>query len=153
VTTSIEVRPVRRDDFRAWQVLWDGYNAFYGRSGDTALPVEITEMTWSRFFDAYEPMHALVAESSGELLGLTHYLYHRSTIQVAPSCYLQDLFTVAAARGRGVGRALIHAVYEQAKAAGSPRVYWQTHETNMIAMRLYDGMAEKSGFVVYRKLL
>jgi GNAT superfamily N-acetyltransferase len=98
-------------------------------------------------------MHALVAESSGELLGLTHYLYHRSTIQVAPSCYLQDLFTVAAARGRGVGRALIYAVYEQAKAAGSPRVYWQTHETNKTAMRLYDGVAERSGFVVYRKML
>jgi GNAT superfamily N-acetyltransferase len=153
VITPIEVRPVRRDDFPTWLVLWEGYNAFYGRYGDTALPAEITESTWSRFFDAYEPMHALVAESGGELLGLTHYLYHRSTIQMAPSCYLQDLFTVAAARGRGVGRALIHAVYERAKAAGSPRVYWQTHETNETAMRLYDGVAEKSGFVVYRKML
>jgi GNAT superfamily N-acetyltransferase len=153
VITPIEVRPVRRDDFPAWLVLWEGYNAFYGRSDDTALSAEITEMTWSRFFDAYEPMHALVAESGGELLGLTHFLYHRSTIQVAPSCYLQDLFTVAAARRRGVGRALIHAVCERAKAAGSPRVYWQTHQTNKTAMRLYDGLAEKSGFVVYRKVL
>jgi GNAT superfamily N-acetyltransferase len=78
VITPIEVRPVRRDDFPAWLVLWEGYNAFYGRSDDTALPAEITEMTWSRFFDAYEPMHALVAESGGELLGLTHFLYHHS---------------------------------------------------------------------------
>jgi GNAT superfamily N-acetyltransferase len=153
VTTQIEARPVRPDDFPQWRVLWDGYNAFYGRSGETALAPEITAMTWSRFFDAYEPMHALVAESAGTLLGLTHYLYHRSTIQIAPSCYLQDLFTVEAARGRGVGRALIQAVYERAKAAGSPRVYWQTLETNATAMRLYDQVAEKSGFVVYRKML
>jgi GNAT superfamily N-acetyltransferase len=147
---AIEVRPARRDDFEAWQKLWDGYNAFYGRSGSTALPLEVTQMTWSRFFDFYEPMHALVAVDAGILLGLAHFLYHRSTIQVAPTCYLQDLFTSHASRGRGIGRALILAVYEQAKIAGSPRVYWQTHETNAAAMNLYDKVAEKSGFLVYR---
>jgi GNAT superfamily N-acetyltransferase len=150
VTPSIEVRDARREDFLAWQDLWTGYNAFYGRSGATALPPEITQMTWSRFFDENEPMHALVAERSGALIGLTHFLYHRSTIQVNPTCYLQDLFTVEAARGHGVGRALIYAVYERAKSAGIARVYWQTHETNTIAMRLYDSVAEKSGFIVYR---
>jgi GNAT superfamily N-acetyltransferase len=147
------IRSVEKEDFSAWKPLWDGYNAFYGRVGPTALPEEITQMTWSRFFDAYEPMHALVAEGAGGLLGLAHFLFHRSTIQIAPSCYLQDLFTIEAARGQGVGRALIEAVYRRASDAGSPRVYWQTHETNGTAMRLYDKMAEKSGFVVYRKAL
>jgi GNAT superfamily N-acetyltransferase len=149
----VEIRPVRRDDFAAWKELWDGYNAFYGRSGSTALPPDVTQTTWSRFFDEYEPMHALIAESSGKMLGLAHFLYHRSTIQVAPTCYLQDLFTTEASRGRGIGGALIHAVYERAKVAGSPRVYWQTHETNTVAMKLYDKVAEKSGFVVYRRAL
>jgi len=153
VNHQIVIRPVQREDFSAWKVLWDGYNAFYGRSGPTALPGEITQTTWSRFFDADEPVHAIVAESAGELLGLAHFLYHRSTIQIASSCYMQDLFTVAAARGKGVGRALIGAVYERAEKAGSPRVYWQTHETNATAMQLYDKVAEKSGFIVYRKLL
>ncbi|GAA0723787.1 GNAT family N-acetyltransferase [Dokdonella soli] len=147
----IVIRPVRREDFTAWNRLWDGYNAFYGRAGATGLPAEITQTTWSRFFDGYEPMHALVAESGGNLLGLAHFLFHRSTIQLGPTCYLHDLFTVEAARGKGVGRALIEAVYEHAKAAGSSRVYWQTHETNTTAMRLYDKIAERSGFVVYRK--
>jgi GNAT superfamily N-acetyltransferase len=146
------IRTVRREDFAAWQKLWDGYNAFYGRSGTTALPAEVTQTTWSRFFDVYEPMHALVAESAGSLLGLTHFLYHRSTIALGSVCYLQDLFTVEAARGHGVGRALIESVYERALAAGSSRVYWQTHETNATAMRLYDRIAEKSGFLVYRHL-
>jgi GNAT superfamily N-acetyltransferase len=151
MNSAIQVRPVRRDDFPAWQVLWDGYNAFYDRSGPTALPAEVTLMTWSRFFDAYEPMHALVAESGGALLGLAHFLYHRSTIQIGPSCYLQDLFTAETARGHGVGRALIASVYTQAKSAGAARVYWQTHESNKVAMLLYDKLAERSGFVVYRK--
>jgi GNAT superfamily N-acetyltransferase len=149
---DLTIRPVARQDYDRWLPLWDGYNAFYGRSGPTALAPDITRTTWDRFFDAYEPVHALVAESGGALLGLTHYLYHRSTTAIAPSCYLQDLFTTEAARGKGVGRALIQGVYDRAQAAGCPRVYWQTHETNQTAMQLYDKLAERSGFVVYRKL-
>jgi len=144
------VRAVTAADFQAWKPLWDGYNAFYGRSGATALADDITRSSWSRFLDPAEPMHALVAERDGQLLGLTHYLFHRSTISIGNSCYLQDLFTVAEARGMGVGRALIEAVYANARAAGACRVYWQTHESNAAAMKLYDAVAEKSGFIVYR---
>ena len=98
-------------------------------------------------------MHALVAEEGGQLVGLAHYLFHRSTTAIGDSCYLQDLFTVPAARGRGIAQALIGAVYERATHAGAARVYWQTHETNATAQRLYDRVAERSGFIVYRKLL
>jgi GNAT superfamily N-acetyltransferase len=151
--SGLSIRFITQEDYGQWLPLWDGYNAFYGRSGATALSPEITRMTWSRFFDAYEPVHALVAETGGQLLGLTHYLFHRSTIAIGPVCYLQDLFTSEASRGKGVGRALINGVYEDARLAGSNRVYWQTHETNETAMQLYDKVAERSGFVVYRKLL
>jgi GNAT superfamily N-acetyltransferase len=142
---------VQGPDFPKWHPLWDGYNAFYGRAGETALSPDITLMTWARFLDAHEPMHALVAEASGRIVGLAHFLYHRSTTQIAPTCYLSDLFTADDVRGQGVGRALIEAVYAHAKAAGAPRVYWQTHESNAVAMRLYDQVAERSGFVVYRR--
>jgi GNAT superfamily N-acetyltransferase len=138
-------------DFPRWHPLWQGYNTFYGRSGATALPDDITQTTWARFFDADEPVHAVVAEHDGRLVGLVHYLFHRSTISIVPTCYLQDLFTDQTTRGKGVGRALINAVYAQAKLAGAARVYWQTHETNSAAMKLYDQVAERSGFVVYRK--
>jgi GNAT superfamily N-acetyltransferase len=153
MSSELSIRMVTRQDYGQWLALWDGYNAFYGRSGATALSPDITAMTWARFFDAYEPVHALVAERGGQLLGLTHYLLHRSTTAIEPVCYLQDLFTAASARGKGVGRALIDGVYQQARLAGSPRVYWQTHQTNLTAMRLYNEVAEHSGFVVYRKLL
>ena len=145
------IRFVTRDDYARWLPLWDGYNAFYERTGPTALDPAITAMTWARFFDAYEPVHALVAEKDGRLLGLVHYLFHRNTTMIGPICYLQDLFTDEAARGKGVGRALIEAVYERAKEAGSPRVYWHTHETNTTARALYDKVAERSGFIHYRK--
>ena len=150
---EVSIRSVHPEDLPRWSILWDGYNAFYGRSGETALPAEITRTTWSRFLDPDEPVHALVAEADGMLLGIVHYLFHRSTTMIAPTCYLQDLFTAENARGTGVGRALIEAVYQRAATAGSPRVYWLTHETNHTAMRLYDKVAEHSGFVVYRHLL
>ncbi|HXQ44981.1 MAG TPA: GNAT family N-acetyltransferase [Caulobacteraceae bacterium] len=151
---AITVREARPDDFDAWLPLWEGYNAFYERAGPTAVPQSMTRLTWQRFFDAYEPMHALVAEAAGgRRVGFVHYVFHRHTTMVGPICYLQDLFTAADVRGQGVGRSLIEAVYARAKAAGSPRVYWQTHETNATARLLYDRLATNSGFIVYRREL
>ena len=150
---TIAVRAAAPADYEQWLPLWEGYNEFYKRVGPTALPIGITMTTWSRFFDHYEPVHCLVAEYVGRLVGLVHYIFHRSTTMIGPTCYLQDLFTSAEIRGQGVGRALISAVYEQATAAGATRIYWQTHETNVTAQRLYDSIAERSGFIVYRKNL
>lgn len=153
MSPSIWIREVRQEDFAQWSTLWDGYNEFYERVGPNALPPELTRATWLRFFDPHERMYALVAEREGRLLGLTHFLYHRSTSELTFTCYLQDLFTVDTARGEGVGGALIATVYERAAAAGAGRVYWLTHETNAVARRLYDRLAVRTGFLHYRKLL
>lgn len=150
MTPKPVIRCVVPSDYAQWRVLWDGYNEFYGRIGPTALPDTVTAVTWARFFDGYEPMTALVALSQDRLVGIVHYLFHRSTISIGPVCYLQDLFTVPEARGQGVGRALIEAVYERARYAGASRVYWHTHETNITAQALYDRLADRSGFIVYR---
>jgi GNAT superfamily N-acetyltransferase len=147
---GLVVREIVPTDFDRWLPLWHGYNAFYERVGPTALPHDVTQTTWSRFFDPKEPVYAAVAERDGKLVGLVHYLFHRSTTMMAPICYLQDLFTSEAARGQGVGRALIEFVYGRARTAGSSRVYWQTHETNAVARRLYDKVSTRSGFIVYR---
>ena len=148
MSDSLIIRSVEPTDFEQWLLLWEGYNSFYGRS---SFPAEVTQMTWSRFFDNTEPVHALVAERNGELLGLAHYLFHRSTNRIELTCYMQDLFTNETMRGQGIGHKLIEEVYERARTAGSYRVYWQTKEDNLIARKLYDNVAELSGFIVYRK--
>lgn len=150
MSDRLTIRAVVPEDFPQWLPLWQGYNAFYGRVDATALPEEITQRTWSRFFDAYEPMGAVVAQQDGELVGLAHYLFHRLTNWIAPACYLEDLFTAEQARGQGVGKALITAVRERGSEAGAAYVYWHTHETNATARRLYDQVAKRSGFIVYR---
>ena len=146
---SITVRDLRETDFEAWLPLWIGYNAFYGREGRTALDPEVTRTTWRRFFDPSEPVFGLVAEVEGQLLGLTHFLHHRSTTRIELTTYLQDLFTTPEARGQGVGRALVEAVYAAARRSGIKRVYWQTHHTNAAGRLLYDQLAKHHGFIVY----
>lgn len=147
---SIIVRPIEIADFKPWLVLWNGYNKFYGRSGPTALPDAVTQTLWQRFFTPSEPVYALVAVMDGDVVGLAHYLFHRSTSAIDDNAYLQDLFTAEAVRGRGVARALIAGVYAAAQAHGVNRLYWHTHETNVTAQKLYDKVAQKTGFIVYR---
>jgi GNAT superfamily N-acetyltransferase len=145
----LEIRPMERHDYDQWRPLWDAYNAFYGRSADTALPEPITSMTWERFFNPDEPVFALLASLEGRVVGLAHYLFHRSTTKIEPVCYLQDLFTHPQHRGAGVGRALIHGVYAKARADGAKRVYWQTQAGNAAGRALYDKVATHMGFIVY----
>jgi GNAT superfamily N-acetyltransferase len=147
--TSLTIRPLAASDRAAWEPLWQGYLTFYKAS----LSAEITAATFARLTGGAEPMGGFVAERDGQILGIVHWVVHRSTWNVKDICYLQDLFTVEAARGTGAGRALIEAVREMAKAKGCFRVYWQTHETNLQAQALYDKVAEKSGFIVYRQPL
>ncbi len=149
MTAALTIRPIAEADRDAWEPLWAGYNAFYDRSGPTALAPAITQTLWKRLFDPNEAVFGLVAEESGQLAGLAHFLFHRSTTRIEPVCYLQDLFTDPALRGRGVGRALIEGVYARARDAGASRVYWQTRENNAAGRLLYDKVARHHGFIVY----
>jgi len=155
MTATVQIRPIQPSDQERWRPLWDAYNAFYGRQGPTALPEYITATTWSRFFDPAEPVFAFVAEDGAQLVGIVHYLYHRSTSRLTGVCYLQDLFTVPERRGQGVGRRLIQAVCDAARAAGSSRVYWHTQHFNKPGRMLYDKVAnhDDGGFIVYIKEL
>ncbi len=149
-STPATIRTVTAADYPQWRPLWDCYNAFYRRTGPTAVPEDVTLATWARFLDPAKPLYALVAEQAGRLVGLAHYLFHRSTTAHHPLCYLNDLLTAQAHRGQGIGQALIDAVAQAARVANAPRLYWHTHETNETAMRLYDRLAQKPGFVMYR---
>lgn len=145
----MKIRMAHEDDFAQWVTLWKGYQVFY----KTHIAEATTDTTWSRFLDPAEPMYCAVAEVDGKLIGMVHYIFHRSCWTAGDYVYLQDLFAAPELRGKGVGRALIDHVYAVAKAQGGSRVWWLTHETNSDAMHLYDKIADKSGFIQYRKLM
>lgn len=149
MSNTFTIREIQASDRAQWQRLWAGYLAFY----EATLHAHVTDTTWARFLDANEPMQALVAvdETSGELLGFTHVVFHRGTWAIGEFCYLEDLFVAEGARKRGAARALIEAVYALADRRGCERVYWLTHESNTTARKLYDQVAEHRGFIQYRR--
>jgi GNAT superfamily N-acetyltransferase len=148
VSQKTEIRPLRLNERADWEPLWKGYLDFY----NTSVSKETYDTTWARLHDPNEPMWLLGATVDGKLLGIVHYLYHRSCWTIGDYCYLQDLFVAKDARGRGLGRALIEAVYKAAQETGASRVHWLTHETNATARALYDQLAAAPGFIQYRKL-
>lgn len=152
MVNGLLIRGVRETDYEQWLPLWQQYNEFYGRSGDTALPLEITKATWRKFFDD-DDVFCLVAEKDGQLCGIAHCIYHHVTTSTQKACYLNDLLTVKTLRGLGIGKALIAAVYARAQEDGASRVYWQTHESNVTARALYDQVAKHEGFIVYKHVL
>lgn len=143
---SLTVRPLQQSDHADWRRLWTSYLEFY----ETTVPEEVYRTTWQRLFSPseFEP-RGFIAVLDGTAVGLTHYLYHRSCWSLVNNCYLQDLFADSAMRGKGVGRALIKAVQDEAARIGVRNVYWMTHETNATARKLYDHVARRTGFIEY----
>lgn len=149
MTTDTAIRPLEADQHASWLPLWRGYQAFY----ETDIPPEVSAVTWSRLLDPAEPVHGALAWDGDRAVGLVHYIFHRSTWAIANSCYLNDLFVGPGQRGGGVGRKLIEHVYEVAQAEGAAKVYWLTHETNATAIRLYEQVAERPGFIQFKRAL
>jgi GNAT superfamily N-acetyltransferase len=145
---DLVIRPLDPGERAVWEPLWQDYLAFY----ESQVSPETTEILWQRLHDPDEPMFVLGAYSGGRLIGIVQYLFHRSCWTIGDYCYLQDLFVVPGARGLGAGRALIEAVEQAARAHGASRVHWLTKEDNHTARALYDRLAERSGFIQYRKL-
>ena len=146
LSTPTMIRVVQQGDFDAWLPRWKEYQAFYKISLDD----ETTKTTWSRFFDTNEPMFAAVAILNGEVVGLVHYLFHRSTWAQQDFCYLEDLFVDPQVRGRHIGKQLIEFVQGEAGRRSCARLYWHTQEANATAQKLYNWVAEKPGVIEYR---
>lgn len=144
-----QIRLVSADDHVAWLPLWQAYLRFY----NTELPQAVSQSTWQRLLDDREPTHGALAWNGDTAVGLVHFIFHRSNWSIENSCYLQDLLVTEHSRGTGVGRQLIEFVYTTAKADGCCKVHWLTHETNATAIQLYERIAERPGYIQFRKAL
>ncbi|MER9158361.1 GNAT family N-acetyltransferase [Mesorhizobium sp. M0778] len=143
------IRVLQGDDQTQWRALWAQYLDFEG----TTLDAIVHDRTWTRLLDEAEPIHGALALAGGEAVGFVHYIFRRSTWSLSDSCYLQDLFVAPTARGKGYGRALIAHVCAEAANAGSSHVDWQTQAENSSAIALYEKVAERSGYIQFRKLV
>ena len=139
------LRDLDEADKPQWLKLWAGYLKFY----EQELSLEQTELTWQRLLHAKDGLHAIVAESAGELVGLAHYFWTPSTWQENKDLYLEDLFVSPTVRGNGVGRTLVQALVDICLKAGGSKVHWQTHRSNETAIALYEKLAKQSEFIVF----
>lgn len=144
---KVQIRALRFNDRDQWYELWREYLRFYRQR----LPEEITEASFRRLAGDDQQLHGLVAEFEGRLAGFVNYLFHPSSWSLTQVCYLEDLFVDPTMRGRGVGRALIRAVYDAADAAGATTVYWMTQEFNAAGRALYDTLAHRTSFIRYER--
>ena len=143
----IGIRPLEAGDRAQWNLLWAGYLRFYRQH----LPDEVTEGTFARLIDPSAQLHGLVAERGGTLVGFVHFQFHPTSWSLRDSCYLEDLYVDSKARGGGVGRKLIRAVYEAADRAQAASVYWLTQEFNAEGRALYDTLARRTSFIRYER--
>ncbi len=143
-----EIRFLNENDKSAWKALWNDYLIFY----KIQLPADVTACTWEKLINSMNNTYGLGAfDMNGELMGFSHYHFHESCWTKGPYCYMQDLFVHLECRGRGVGRALINAVYAKANDKGADQVYWLTEENNAQARHLYDQVGEMTTFIKYKK--
>ena len=144
----MKIRPLAKADYDKWRALWISYLEFY----ETSLTAEVIDENFSRFIDNDQTrQNALVAESTDELVGLVHYIFHLDTWAIQEICYLQDLFVIPRNRGKKIGQLLIEGVYKRADKYGAPSVYWLTQEFNVPARKLYDRMADLTPFIHYER--
>ena len=143
----LEIRPVSEGDRAQWLALWAGYLRFYRQH----LPEEVTAATFGRLIDPKAPLHGLIAARAGAPVGFVNYQFHPTTWSLRPICYLEDLYVDPAARGGGVGRALIRAVYAEADRVEAASVYWLTQEFNADGRALYDTLARRTSFIRYER--
>ncbi len=147
--STVQIRPVSAADNAAWFPLWQAYLRFY----ETELADEVSAVTWQRLLDPREPTHSALAWVDGKAVGMVNFIYHRTNWAVENACYLQDLYVDGNQRGLGIGRQLIEHVYAAATEANCCKVHWLTHETNATAISLYEQVAERGGFIQFRKPL
>ncbi|MGP3696307.1 GNAT family N-acetyltransferase [Rhodobacter sp. NSM] len=150
MSDQLVLRPISSEDEPSWRPVWQAYLQFYR----TELPDEVIASTFARLTSGAptEP-RGIMAWQGDEAVGLVHYMFHRHCWRIENVCYLQDLFTMPEARGHGVARGLITAVYAAADAEGAPAVYWLTAEDNARARALYDRIGRKSPFIRYNRVL
>jgi GNAT superfamily N-acetyltransferase len=151
MTDKLEIRPLQRGDEAEWRRLWTAYLEFY----ESSVPEEVYVSSFARMLagndGAPNEFRGLIALLDGRPVGLVHYLFHRHGWKIENVCYLQDLYADPEVRGKGIGRALIEAVYAAADAEGCPSVYWLTQDFNETARRLYDRIGKLTPFVKYSR--
>ena len=149
MTAAVVVRPLEPADHDAWATLFAAYREFYELDEEP----DVVDRVWGWIQDDAHEVNALVAVCDGEMVGFAHHRMYARPAEGGSGLFLDDLFTAAHVRGRGVARALIHRLAAIAREHGAAKVRWVTAADNATAQRLYDDIAERTHWVTYDLLV
>ena len=149
MTPAVVVRPVEPADHDAWASLFAAYREFYELDDER----EVVERVWGWIQDETHEVNALVALSDGEVVGFAHHRRYARPAEGGSGLFLDDLFTAAHVRRRGVARALINRLADMARECGAAKVRWVTAADNATAQWLYDDIAARTDWVTYDLLV
>lgn len=150
--TELVVRPIRPSDLDGWAILFAQYREFCGRSADPG----VVARAWEWLMDPAHPVRGLAAvagdRGAGEqIAGIAHFRAFPRTVDANEGIHLDDLYIAEPFRGNGTARALLAEVGRIAGAEDAEFARWVTAEDNVDAQRLYDGIAERTGWVTYEQ--
>jgi ribosomal protein S18 acetylase RimI-like enzyme len=84
-----------------------------------------------------ERFHVLVAERGAEVVGIAIYFFFPTSFRARPGLYLEDIVVSNAARGEGVGRALMAELARAAESRDCGRMEWAVLDWNERALDFY----------------
>jgi GNAT superfamily N-acetyltransferase len=144
---DFKIRATGIDDARVVHGLVLDLAVAQGHAGEVRATVADIER------DGFGPdarFHSIVAESNGEAVGLALYFYVYSTWEGRPALYVEDLIVGDAARGRGVGTALMRELARIAGANACSKLELSVGANNT-ARAFYEGlgMSRKGDWLPY----
>lgn len=122
--------------------------AYYG--GDN-VPGDLAQVRAALFGDR-PAATVLLARDRGQVLGMASYTFLWPASGAESSLYLKELYVREGARRRGIARALMDALRDEATDTGCSRVEWTADRDNPTALAFYKalGAEENRGKVFYR---
>jgi GNAT superfamily N-acetyltransferase len=107
------------------------------------LVVATEDYVLEALFGPQPAAEVLLARLAGEAVGFALYYHNFSTFLGRRGLWLEDLYVRPAARGLGIGRALLLSVGEIARARGCGRFEWAVLDWNENAIRFYQSLGAK----------
>lgn len=146
---DLEVRSAVPADLERLVPLFQALAAHYAQ--DVPPPDAARASIARALFSAPPLAHLLLAERAGRALGFLTWNTSFPAARLGFRLVVEDLFVLAEARGRGVGRALLRALAARAPALGAAELAWTTESANLRAQDFYDALgARRLDKVVYR---
>jgi ribosomal protein S18 acetylase RimI-like enzyme len=139
------IRKLEQKDKENWVKLYNGYADFYKVPMNTV----VLDTLWSWIQDETHDVKAICFELENKIVGIAHYRTMPRPIKGQYIGFLDDLFVKPEFRSQKIAQKMISHLKSLSKANNWNGIRWITHSSNKNAKKLYDKIANNTGFELY----